>query len=114
MLEEDVVEFRGVSGQVLDAAGQPREGLYVFAYRRAEMTGTPDFFSTPTGPEGHFELALPDSGPYYLLARQAFGGPAGGDELYGKLQLPGGGPQAVSVQGQKVEVVIHVAPKNPN
>ncbi len=111
MLEEDVVDFQGVSGQVVDAAGALQTGLYVFAYRQAEMTGTPDFFSTPTGADGRFELALPEGGPYYLLARQAFGGPAGGDELYGKLQKPGGDPQAVSVSGQKMEVVIHVAPK---
>ncbi len=112
MLEEDVVDLQGVSGQVVDAAGTPRAGLYVFAYRQAEMTGNPNFFSTPTGPDGRFELALPDQGPYYLLARQAFGGPAGGDELYGKLKMPDGGLKAVSVSGQKMEVVIHVAPKN--
>jgi len=111
MLEEDVVDFQGALGQVVDAAGAPQAGLYVFAYRQAEMTGTPDFFSTPTGPDGRFELTLPDGGPYYLLARQAFGGPAGGDELYGKLQNPDGGPQGVVVSAQKVEVVIHVAPK---
>ena len=112
MLEEDVVEFQGARGQVVDAAGAAQAGLYVFAYRQAEMTGTPDYFSTPTGPDGRFELVLPDGGPYYLLARQAFGGPAGGDELYGKLQNSDGGPQAVAVSGQKVEVVIHVAPKS--
>lgn len=111
MLEEDVVDLQGASGQVVDVAGAPQAGLYVFAYRQAEMTGTPDFFSTPTGADGRFELALPDGGPYYLLARQAFGGPAGGDELYGKLQNSDGGLQAVAVSGQKMEVVIHVAPK---
>ena len=112
MLEEDVVDFQGASGQVVNASGAPQTGLYVFAYRQAEMTGTPDYFSTPTGADGRFELALPDGGPYYLLARQAFGGPAGRDELYGKLQKPDGNPQVVSVSGQKVEVVIHVAPKD--
>ncbi|MDT8443530.1 MAG: carboxypeptidase-like regulatory domain-containing protein [Desulfuromonadales bacterium] len=111
MLEEEVVALRGLSGQVVDVAGTPQAGLYVFAYRHAEMIGTPDFFSTPTGADGRFELALPDAGPYYLLARQAFGGPAGRNELYGKLQKSAGTPLAVAVSGQKTEVVIHVAPK---
>jgi len=49
------------------------------------MTGTPDFFSPATAKNGHFELALPEGEePYYLLAREAFGGPAATDELYGK------------------------------
>ena len=49
------------------------------------MTGTPDFFSPATATDGHFELPLPEGdGPYYLLAREAFGGPAAADELYGK------------------------------
>lgn len=112
MLEEDVVELQGVSGRVVDAAGAPQTGLYVFAYRQAEMTGNPDFFSAPTGPDGSFEISLPDGGPYYLLARQAFGGPAGGDELYGKLKQADGGPAPVSVSAKQEEVVIHVAPKS--
>lgn len=86
MLEKEVVDLQGINGQIVDAANNPQSGLYVFAYRQAEMTGNPDFFSAPTGADGKFELSLPDSGPYYLLARQAFGGPAGSDELYGKLQ----------------------------
>lgn len=111
MLEEDVVDFQGIRGQVVDAAGQPRAGLYVFAYRDAAMTGTPDFFSAPTGADGRFELSLPDKAPYYLLARQAFGGPAGEDELYGRLLAAGGSSRAVSSAEQDVEVVIHVAAK---
>jgi hypothetical protein len=111
MLEEDVVDLQGVSGQVVDASGVPQTGLYVFAYRKAAMTGNPDFFSAPTGADGHFEISLPDSGPYYLLARQAFGGPAGGNELYGRLLTPGGDPVPVTVSTKQEEVVIHVAPK---
>jgi hypothetical protein len=111
MLEEDVVDLQGVSGQVVDASGKPQAGLYVFAYRSAEMTGNPDYFSAPTGADGRFEIPLPDNGPYYLLARQAFGGPAGGDELYGKLRASGGGPSPIDVSTKQEEVVIHVAPK---
>lgn len=112
MLEEDVVELQGVRGKVVDASGKPQQGLYIFAYRNVEMTGSPDFFSAQTGVDGRFELALPDDVPYYLLARQVFGGPAGSDELYGKLKSPEGKPMAVSVSAETTEVVIHVAPKS--
>ncbi len=111
MLEEDLVAFHGVRGQVIDGVGKARAGLYVFAYRQAEMTGTPDYFSAPTDSAGHFELTLPDAGPYYLLARQAFGGPAGGDELYGKLLTTSGAVRSVELTQQVMEVKIHVAPK---
>ncbi len=112
MLEEEVVDLQGVSGQVLDAAGTPQAGFYVFAYRQAAMTGNPDFFSAPTGADGRFEISLPDTGPYYLLARQAFGGPAGDNELYGKLQTSTGGPVPVTVSTKQEEVLIHVAPRS--
>jgi len=114
MLEEDVVDFQGVRGQVVDSAGKGQAGLYVFAYRLPEMTGTPDYFSVPTSQEGLFELSLPDGGPYYLLARQVFGGPAETNELYGKLQSETGLALAVSVPEHTAEVRIHVAPKNNN
>ena len=113
MLEEDVVaDFRGVRGQVVDASGEPRSGLYVFAYRDPAMTGTPDLFSAPSGPDGRFELALPGAGPFYLLAREAFGGPAGGHEYYGKLLTEHGAPVALEPHSKVLEVIIHVAPKN--
>ncbi|NIR94156.1 MAG: hypothetical protein GWO08_10945 [Gammaproteobacteria bacterium] len=54
---------------------------------------------------------MPEGRPYYLLARQAFGGPAGSGELYGKLLAPDGAPQAITVSDQQKEVVIHVAPE---
>lgn len=111
MLEEDVAPLHGIKGRVVDRAGHPLAGLYVFAYLNPEMTGTPDYFSAPSGPEGAFVLNLPNGGPYYLLARQAFGGPAGGDEYYGKLLEPDGAPLAVRVTENNKEVVIHVAPK---
>ncbi len=112
MLEEDVVAFHGVRGQVLDAAGRPQAKMYVFAYRSPEMTGTPDYFSPTTGADGRFELPLPDAGPYYLLARQAFGGPAGEGELYGRLLAADGRALPVALQEQAREVRVHVAPKS--
>lgn len=111
MLEEEVVTFQGVRGQVVDASGKAQPGLHVFAYRAAEMTGTPDFFSLPSGADGRFELALPGAGPYYLLARQAFGGPAQGSELYGKLVAQDGRPLAIDLSQPVSEIIINVSPQ---
>jgi len=108
MLEDDPnAPFNGVRGTVVDAAGKPVARLHVFAYRQPEMTGTPEFFSAPTGVDGKFELALPEGGPFYLLARQEFGGPAGASELYGRL----GSSVRVNPREKTQEVTIHVAPK---
>jgi len=109
MLEDDPnAAFVGIRGRIVDAAGKPVSRLHVFAYRSAEMTGTPEFFSAPTGADGKFDLALPEGGPFYLLARQEFGGPAGEDELYGRHG------NAVTIDQKKppMEVTIHVAPKH--
>lgn len=92
--------FRGIRGTIADAEGKPAKGLHVFAYLNPAMTGTPDFFSAATSTNGQFELALPEgAGPFYLLAREAFGGPATTGELYGK--YGGGEGIAISMQGGK-------------
>ena len=111
ILEEEVIEFRGVRGKVVDESGNVLSGLYVFAYRTEDMTGTPDFFSEPSAADGRFELALPDAGPYYLLARQAFGGPAEVNELYGKLYAQDGRLQGVELSQTEGDVTIRVTPK---
>lgn len=110
MLEDDPdAPFVGVRGRIVDAAGQPVARLHVFAYRSAEMTGTPEFFSAPTGRDGRFDLALPAGGPFYLLARQEFGGPAGEAELYGRHPAP----VRIDPRNKPEEVTIRVAPKVP-
>lgn len=82
---DEKIAFRGIRGTIIGPDKKPAKGLHVFAYRDPAMTGTPDFFSPATATNGHFELALPEGdGPYYLLAREAFGGPAAAGELYGK------------------------------
>jgi hypothetical protein len=109
MLEDDPnAPFVGVRGYVVDAAGKPVAKLHVFAYRSPEMTGTPEFFSAASGVDGRFELALPEGGPFYLLARQEFGGPAGEDELYGRH----GGGVRIDPRGKPAEITIRVAPKH--
>jgi len=113
MLEDDPgAAFVGVRGRLLDQAGRPVARLHVFVYRDAAMTGTPDFFSAPSTADGRFEVALPTGGPYYLLARQEFGGPAAEGELQGR--FGGATPTSVRIEprGETPEVTIHVAPKN--
>jgi hypothetical protein len=113
MLEDDPqAVFVGVRGRILDSRGQPVARLHVFAYRNPEMTGSPDFFSAPSGADGHFEVALPAGGPYYLLARQEFGGPAGADELHGRHGGTTPLPVHIDPRGTAPEVTIHVAPKH--
>jgi hypothetical protein len=107
---EDELPFHGIRGRVLGADGQPVAGVYVFAYREAGMTGTPDFFSAATTADGSYELRLPTTGAYYLLARQSFGGPAADGELYGKY-LGTGDHRIDLVDRQPIEeVIIHVEP----
>lgn len=108
MLEEDPnAPFVGVRGRIVDAAGMPAARLHVFAYRNPEMTGTPEFFSAPTGIDGNFDLPLPEGGSFYLLARQEFGGPAGEGELYGRHTAP----VRIDSRDKPQEVTIHVAPR---
>jgi len=109
MLEEgEKAPFRGVRGVVLGQQEKGIAGLHVFAYNAPTMTGTPAFFSAPTTADGHFELPLSGPGPYYLLAREAFGGPAAEGELYGR-----SGEQGVELNDEHPirEVTIHVEPK---
>jgi hypothetical protein len=110
MLEEgEAAPFRGVRGKVLGPADKGAGGLRVFAYTAPDMTGTPAFFSAPTGADGRFELPLNGPGPYYLLAREAFGGPAAEGELYGRSS----GEMGVRLDDEHPirEVTIHVEPK---
>ncbi len=108
MLEEgEAIPFRGIRGVVRSSNGAPVAGLHVFAYEKPEMTGNPAYFSNATGADGTFELNLPGAGPYYILARENFGGPAVDGEQYGKYR---GSPEhAVRLEGNQVpEIEINV------
>lgn len=110
MLEEgEAAAFRGVRGAVLGPGGKPVPGVRVFAYRNPAMTGTPALFSAPSDGAGRFELALADDGPWYLLAREAFGGPAAEGELYGRLERQG---LRLDPEHPVREVTIHVVKKD--
>lgn len=106
---DEEIAFRGIRGIITGPEGKPAKGLHVFAYLDSAMTGTPDFFSAATAANGQFELALPEGdGPYYLLAREAFGGPAAADELYGKYEGREGHAISLSGSNEVREIKIRV------
>jgi len=108
MLEEGYKpSFHGIRGTVLAAEGTSAKGLYVFAYDDQAMSGAPAFF-TPVSDNGAFELPLPGEGPYYLLAREVFGGPASQGERYGKFSDDGGTPIPLKPGEKTREVTIRV------
>jgi hypothetical protein len=113
MLEEgEALPFQGVKGQILNAGNQPVSGIHVFAYRNAAMTGTPDYFSPATQADGRFELSLPETGVWHLLARENFGGPAADGEQYGRFQDDPAHAVHLKADSQPSEIVIHVQPQN--
>ncbi len=102
--------FGGARGVLVDAADNPVSGLYVFAYREANLRGVPPFVSSPSGPDGSFEVELPAPGTYFLLARGTFGGPIEDGALMGI--LGGSTPKPLELTAEKRigQVRILVAP----
>ena len=112
MLEEgENTSRRTIAGTVFDPRGKPAAEIRVFVYRQPEMTGTPDLFSHPTGADGRFSLPLPDDGPWYLLARENFGGPAREGEWVGRYGGTQGQAITLTESKPKDEVTIHVERK---
>jgi hypothetical protein len=111
MLEEEPgAVFRGIRGRVLNTQKIPVAGLRVFAYRSADMSGTPAYISAATDSDGGFELPVPEAGHYWLLARQQLGGPAASGELYGRLQQQDQAGLELSPSHSQREVILYVQP----
>lgn len=100
--------FEGVKGQVLGVDGQPVAGLHVFAYRSTDMTGMPDYFSPATRSDGRFELPLPETGTWHILARENFGGPAATGEQYGRYQDDPAHAVQFQSGAKPLEIIINV------
>jgi len=64
-----------LSGRIVDTAGRPAAGVYLFAYSDSRMTGKPSHISEATGDDGRFVLHLADGGTWFVGARSAYGGP---------------------------------------
>jgi hypothetical protein len=112
--EEEAFPFQGFTGTVFNPGGIPAAGVRVFAYRTSDMTGIPEHFSSPTGADGRYSLSLPSRGPWYLLARESFGGPAAEGEMYGRYEGKGKNGTTLPLGKTQHEVIIHVEPKrNP-
>lgn len=74
-------------GTVTDAAGQGVAGVHVFAYTdRVIGHQRPAALSTPTGPDGVFQLHLPAPGTYYVGARELYGDSPAPGELFGMFE----------------------------
>ncbi len=74
----------GIAGQVTDPEGAPVEGVRIHVYEHVQMSERPKFVSARTGPDGRYELPLPQGGTYYLCARDKYGGPPKVGDLYGR------------------------------
>lgn len=91
----------GVSGEVVDAAGLPQQGLLVFAFLDPDMSGQPLAVSARTGADGRYLLRLPGGGEVYLRVRDNYGG--GAPINGGVMGVYGNGvPRAVAVLPGKV------------
>jgi len=79
-VEEGPLSIRGT---VFSEEGSPVSGVYAFLYSDHRMVGKPAAISSPTGPDGTYEIKVQDPGSYYLGARSRYGGPVEPGELMG-------------------------------
>jgi outer membrane protein OmpA-like peptidoglycan-associated protein len=66
---KSVAEFFTVKGVVRSENGTPYRGVVVLGKSRLNIP-RPEFISKRTGPDGAYQLRLPASKPYYLVARE--------------------------------------------
>lgn len=79
-----------IIGHVVDDKGEAVSGVRVLLYMDPLMIRQPAMVSRPTEDDGRFELSFPKGGDYYLVARDALGGPPSQGERYGQYQGPQG------------------------
>ncbi len=110
-LGADVGWTTAIRGRVLDVEGRPVEGVRVHVYDHIQMSERPKYVSAKTGPDGRYEVQLPEGGTYYLCARDQYGGPPRVGELYGRYDQGTVDPSGVIVgDGQAlegVEITVH-------
>lgn len=101
----------GVAGRVTDPEGAPVEGVRVHVYEHVQMSERPKFVSARTGPDGRYELLLPEGGTFYLCARDKYGGPPKVGDLYGRYDQGTVEPSAVIVPEDAVlpgvDITVH-------
>ncbi|PLX41041.1 MAG: hypothetical protein C0608_07280 [Deltaproteobacteria bacterium] len=108
---EEVKYKARLEGRITDAEGGPVEGVRVHAYDHVQMSERPKFVSARTGPDGRYELNLPEGGTYYLCARDQYGGPPKVGDLYGRYYMGTVEPSAVIVEDgntlEGVDITVH-------
>ncbi len=88
----------GLSGIITDGDGKPIAGIRVHVYTYIQMSERPKYVSDKTGPDGRYTIYLPESGTFYICARDRFGGPPAIGELYGRFDGGDINPTAIVVK----------------
>jgi len=100
-----------IAGQVVDPEGAPLEGIRVHVYDHVQMSERPKYVSAKTGPDGRYEVKLPEGGTYYLCARDKYGGPPKVGDLYGRYDQGTVEPSAIIVPegsgATDVDITVH-------
>ncbi|TLN23789.1 carboxypeptidase regulatory-like domain-containing protein, partial [bacterium] len=106
------VEYKArIAGRILDPDGKPVEGIRVHAYDHVQMSERPKFVSAKTGPDGRYELNLPEGGTYYLCARDKYGGPPKVGDLFGRFDKGTVEPSGVTLSDGEnrsdIDIAVH-------
>ncbi len=102
---EEII-ITAIQGVITDTKRNPVKGVSVFAFLDPTLSGKPLYFSKRTGPDGAFELRVPE-GTYYLRARSKLrGGPPGLGEFFGV--FGGNTPVSVSIKDGEIEKGIYI------
>lgn len=98
-----------LTGQVVDARGEPVAGLHVFAYReRVIGHDRPAALSAATGADGRFKVNFAEAGIYYIGARQYYGDSPAPGELFGMYEESS--DHGLKVEAGMESIRIEVAP----
>jgi hypothetical protein len=92
----------GFEGRITDADGNPVEGLRIQVYDHVQMSERPKYVSEKTGPDGSYQMLLPQGGTYYISARDNFGGPPKLGDLYGRYDQGTIEPSAVVIRKDEI------------
>ncbi len=102
LTSQDEKTLTGFVGSVRDADGNPVEGLRIQVYDHVQMSERPKYVSEKTGPDGRYQMLLPEGGTYYIGARDNFGGPPKLGDLYGRYDQGTIEPSAVVIRKDEI------------
>ncbi len=111
LTKQDEKTLTGFGGRITDADGNPVQEVRVQVYDHVQMSERPKFVSEKTGPDGRYQMLLPEGGTYYICARDNFGGPPKLGDLYGRYDQGTIEPSAVVIRKNEIlhEVDIRVS-----